>query len=109
MVDFPQVDEEQEVTVWKVLEVRCKDLILADKTESMPDKDITQEPLPQTSQTSESSTRSPKRFQYLSQFQCLRESSLMCWTSLRRSVPPTHYYLLLVQYNAEISGSLFLQ
>ena len=50
--------------------------------------------------------RTPKSFQHLSQ---LRKSSLMCWTSLRRSGPPTHYYSLLVQYNTEMSDSLFLQ
>ena len=46
MVDLSQVDEEQEVTVWKVLEVRYKDLIWADKAERMSDKDVAQEPLP---------------------------------------------------------------
>jgi hypothetical protein len=109
MVELTQVDEEQEVSVWKVLEVRYEDLIFVDKTERMPDKDIAQKPLPQNSQNSQNSTRPPKRFQYLSQLQCLRKSSLMCWTSLRRSVPPTHYYSLLVQYNTEMSDSLFLQ
>ena len=61
MVDLPQVDEEQEVTVWKVLEVRYKDLILADKTDHMSDKDVSQEPFPQNSQTSQTSQSSHHR------------------------------------------------
>ncbi len=69
-----------------------KDLILTDKEDRMSDKNVAQEPLP-----------------LRKQLQCLRKSSLMCWTSLRRSVPHTHYYSLLVQYNTEMSVSLFLQ
>jgi hypothetical protein len=58
MVDLPQVDEDQEDALWNVLELRCKDLILANKEERMSDKDVAQESLPpgsQDSQTSQSS------------------------------------------------------
>ena len=53
--------------------------------------------------------RSPKRFQHLTQIRCLRKSRLMSWTSSRRSVPTTHYYSLLVQYNTEMFCSLYVR
>jgi hypothetical protein len=58
MVDFPQVDEDQEDVVWNVLELRCKDLILVDKEERMSDKDVPQESLTQGSQDSQTSQSS---------------------------------------------------
>jgi hypothetical protein len=33
MVTLPQVPEEQEETVWRVFEIRCKELIQDDETE----------------------------------------------------------------------------
>ena len=33
MVTLPQVDEDQEETVWRVLEIRCKELMQDDETE----------------------------------------------------------------------------
>jgi hypothetical protein len=76
MVDLPQVDEDQEDTVWNVLELRYKDLILTDKEERMSDKDVAQESLTHGSQGS----------------QPPQSSLLMCWSSSRRSVPTTLYY-----------------
>ena len=58
MVDLPQVDEDQEDAVWNVLELRCKDLILADKDERMSEKIFPQESLPQDSQGSQNSQSS---------------------------------------------------
>ena len=60
MVELPQVDEEQEVSVWKVLEVRYEDLIFVDKTERMPDKDCTETPPSKLSKLSKLNKTSKK-------------------------------------------------